>query len=1121
MKIKHLLLLLASAAFVALSCEKNNENKPDEKDTTPVPEISVLTTAFPSIADEGGTLKVTISSNVDWTLSVPESASWLSADPVSGAAGEEITITFTAEANDTPDRRTATVTVSAENKKGSDSEEFTVSQQQKDAILLTEDVLEVSYEGETINITVKANVEVSYTIAEAAQSWIVPVEPSNAPTRAMVDFTYQFEVLANPNHEEREGVITFTSAAGDETVTVKQEALPEPDPELAITPASISDAETDGAVVKLALTSNMPWTVSIPDGVNWLTVSPTQGEAGENIEVAVTIQSNDANDGRATNLTFTCTNAENESKDVVIKVSQKGHNISNKVVINEAADLVKFATDYNKKFYDLVLDSLTVTLSNDISFDAESSAAYDATGGIGNKIGEESNYFHGVFDGAHFTIKGLSANVPLFAFIGTEGTVKNLTIDNSCSFSFTHPNNAEGWFGSVVGYHKGQIDSVYSAADITLAAVENVSYMTTLGGLVGRATTGTVKNSEYSGLISTSNGFTSTGKLIIGGLVGRFSNDGSVTGSCFKGAISNEAQISSTSTSSPYTIIGGVVGHLGGGASIVSCSTTAAHAAVAGSYSGSSGIIVHKSAVAYYSAVGGIVGEVDSAAVSSCTNGATIMNTVFRQQDSDNTKARYLKTGGIAGKNNAKGKITGCINNAAVSHRSNPRLQSLGGIVGFNLAGGTVNDCTNNGEVAHMTTGIDGGAKLYGGRLVKVGGVIGENSSSNVTNVHNTATLTVSRTEAKAANAVDVNIGGVIGANDAEIDGGAGKTITNTGKVYYNTNMSAAPIDYCLGGIVGLSSASVKNAVNSGYVLFNWSANAATKVYLGGIVGFMNGNGTISGCNNVKGSAANSGEVSLYLNVQAAHKNDYAGGILGYSEADVTISDCNNSGYVHGAPNKSHDMTDSNLSLGGIAGGLFGKSTVSGCTNTGVTNLNALNNTDDDYTKIFADGGIVGVAKGTDTKHITITGCNWTYATDVGSRRGTCGGVAAYAEYTDVSDCDVTVDFNMYNHVTGGICGWAVNSTFTNCKFKGKKIASTQGYVSGGVVGKLDAGSVINGCYNYCKDITATKAPTVIGEIAATSVDGTTIKNSHYTGTIAICSDSNFTDDGSNAADLE
>ena len=795
------------------------------------------------------------------------------------------------------------------------------------------------------------------------------------------------------------------------------------------------------------------------------------------------------------------------------------------IQITSAQELVDFATAYNNREYDALGVSLVATLANDITFDATTSAAFNTTGGIGTKDGvgtyTEDNYFEGTFNGNGKTISGLTATVPLFVATGSYGTIKDLTIDNTCSFEFTHSNAIEGMFGSVVGYHKGLLDNVKSATDVSLAAVADVAYMTSLGGLVGRATVGSLKNGcEYSGLISTPSGFTGTKKLMIGGLVGRFSNAGSVDGCYFKGAISNEAQITSTDKANPYLIIGGIAGHVTSTASISSSSTTADHAVVDGAYTGTSGIIVNKTTVAYYSVVGGIVGELNSGNVSSCTNASTILITIIRADDnSTDAQARYVKTGGIVGLNGENGTVNGCTNNAEILHYSNTRLQSAGGIVGYNAGKVEGDQTVNNGNITFNTTGVD---PIYGARIPYLGGIIGENTSTNVSNVQNNGNLKLARTE-MGNTGFRIILGGVIGANSADIDGGSARNIVNTGKVEFNTNINKQTNDdgYSLGGVVGASSASVQNVKNAGYVLFTWSntSRVASKVYLGGVVGFMSGTSTVSGCLN-EGGASNAGEVYLNFSNGALHTGICVGGVIGgnKAESNITVTNCDNSGYVH---TSNYTSTDKTLYVGGIVGSLVGKSSISSCNNTGRVFLNASNNTDDDVAKIFAEGGIVGFVQGTATDHITVSSCDWTYTTQaVGARRGTCGGVAGYAEYTDISDSDVQVDYNMYNHVTGGIVGWAVNSTVTNCKFKGTKIAASQGYYSAGVVAKLTAGSVIDGCYNYCGDITATKAPTVVGEIAAVSEAGTTIKNCHHTGTISVCSDTNFTDGGGNAADL-
>lgn len=855
------------------------------------------------------------------------------------------------------------------------------------------------------------------------------------------------------------------------------------------------------------------------------------------------------------------------------------------IEISSDEELVAFAQDYNNNEYEALGSQLMVTVTSDITFDAESSADFNATGGIGIA----DNYFNGVFNGNDKTISSLDATVPLFAYTGGGGTVKDLTVDNTCSFTYTHPATSEGNFGAIAGYHKGTLDNVKVAADISLAAVENVAQMTSVGGLVGRATTGKIQNdSEYSGLISTPSGFTtaSDNKLIIGGLVGRFTNAGSVTDSYFKGAISNEAQVpTSANKSDPYLIIGGIVGYIGGGGSVTSCETTDDHADVggAGVYSSELGSIVNKTTISNHSAVGGIVGENYQGTVSDCTNGAIVFCTIFRASQ---TGARYMKTGGIAGRNDANGTITGCTNNGKVSHRSNPRLQAIGGIAGNNA--GTISGCTNNAVVANYTSG----QSVKAGRQVQLGGIVGENTSSNVSNVHNTGNLEISRVE--DGNEIDVCLGGVIGKSSAAINGVSPANITNSGTVLwntYNTTQLAAANAYNLGGVVGYSSQSVQNVKNTGLVQFNWAGTAdmaaqarlggivgqvtqavqnventgkvyvnwtgisatsdiqmggvagragadirnatnsgyiqfnhtvnklASDISVGGIAGYISGNGTLKDCLNQTTAAANSGEVYFNIDISGgggAHQNDCVGGILGSSTSNVTLDNCDNRGYVH--TGRYGSANDNNACyLGGVVGYLGGASSIAHCDNTGRTYIDMGNNTDNDLTMILTDGGIAGVVKGTSSNRISISDCTWNYsAGNVGSRRGTCGGIAAYAEYADIDDCDVNVTYNYYNHVIGGIVGWAVQTNISGCRFMGSKITATQGFITGGIVAKLTSGSVVDGCVNYCYDITTPKATTVRGEIAGISESGTTIQNCHHTGTISICSDSNYTDGGGN-----
>ena len=643
------------------------------------------------------------------------------------------------------------------------------------------------------------------------------------------------------------------------------------------------------------------------------------------------------------------------------------------VEIANAGDLVDFAENYVSEYYDLG-SSLVVNVTSDISFDAASSAAFNATGGIGDQAG--SLYFNGSFNGNNHTISGLTATAPLFEAIGGGGTVKNLTLDNSCSFTFTHANDSEGMFGSVAGYHKGTIDHVAVAADIALDAVADVTYMTSLGGLVGRATTGTTENSEYSGLISTPAGFTGTGKLIIGGLVGRFSNNGGVSDSYFKGAITNAAQITSTDENNPYLIIGGVAGLVDGGASVTSCSTTADHADEASAYSDFSGKIVNKTSVAYHSALGGIVGELNNGTVSSCENAATIALTIYRNDDN----CRFMKTGGIVGKNNADGSITGCTNNGSVQHRSNPKYQLLGGIAGYNE--GTISDCTNNAVVNQMTSG----QSVKAGRYVYLGGIIGENKADNkVSNVHNTANVEISSMEDNA-NSKEY-IGGVIGFNKGIVVGGDTKDVTNSGQVYHSPAFTNQFAGYYVGGIAGLTTAAVKNAKNTGRPYFRWNStsNGVSNVHIGGIAGKAEGAaGTIENCENtVDPGISNSAQVYLYLPGNASYSNNFVGGIVGLSEATNPVKDCTNGGEVRTAAGASTTPV-TGIMMGGIIGKMTGSGEVNNADNSGRVRINFAV-AEEGHSGNYL-GGIAGYI--TNASTVTVTGCDNSGQVDISCGAG-------------------------------------------------------------------------------------------------------------------------------------
>lgn len=115
--------------------------------------------------------------------------------------------------NDTYDARIATVSF----KVGEKSYVLTVMQAQKDAIVLTENALQVSAAGEEIPFVIQANVTVE---AVVDVDWIT-VTPS---TKGLEDKPFTVKVAANEATAPREGTITFSSGELQQVVTVTQAA---------------------------------------------------------------------------------------------------------------------------------------------------------------------------------------------------------------------------------------------------------------------------------------------------------------------------------------------------------------------------------------------------------------------------------------------------------------------------------------------------------------------------------------------------------------------------------------------------------------------------------------------------------------------------------------------------------------------------------------------------------------------------------------------------------------------------------------------------------------------------------------------------------------------------------
>jgi hypothetical protein len=362
-----------------------------------------------------------------------------------------------------------------------------------------------------------------------------------------------------------------------------------------------------------------------------------------------------------------------------------------------------------------------------------------------NPIGNYSNNFTGVFDGNDYVICYARVDMPsgdyvgLFGYLGTNGQIKNLGVENTLVFG-------RNYVGGLVGYNSGTISNCYYTGDVS-----GNSYV---GGLVG-LNYRTISNCYSTGPVN--------GSSYIGGLVGW--NGSSTISNCY----------STASVSGTGDYVGGLVGNNYYYGHISDCYSTGSVSGTGGvgglvgrNYGGTITNCYSSGSVSGNYSVGGLVGE-NSGAISNCYSTGSVNGTGY-----------YV--GGLVGLND-NGSISNCYSTGSVTG------SRVGGLVGENY--GTISNCYSNGSVTG--TGFVGGlvgenystiSNCYSTGSVTgtgsyVGGLVGWNGDGAISNCNSTGSVTGGS-----------NVGGLVGTNDYG-------TITNC----YSTGTVSGTSS--VGGLVG------------------------------------------------------------------------------------------------------------------------------------------------------------------------------------------------------------------------------------------------------------------------------------------------------------------------------
>ena len=792
------------------------------------------------------------------------------------------------------------------------------------------------------------------------------------------------------------------------------------------------------------------------------------------------------------------------------------------VEISNASQLVAFSQDYKNGVYDSLDDALVVSLTGDIVFDAATSAAFNATGGIGDPgTGEDTHYFHGVFNGNNHSISNFNATVPLFAYTGSTGQIINVNLDNTCSLTIPAA-ASDVYHGAIVGRHKGSMSGCSSAASMNIQNIESINTASQFYGLlVGRVFGGSVSECSASGdIVCAQTGVSLSNKenaAYMGGIAAYMDGTGSsISSSDFTGNItisdgSSDYSGIVSSVNSLYFYVGGIVGYASGTGSIAYCNDSAP--------SGTPGSIDVRGTFA--PGVGGVAGWVESTscAVNHCNNymslsfkssGARAATTPCRVggiagrskgdvSSCDNNGAisticnsTSIYLGGIAGdganfyhcNNNAGGTITRTNQLAATSTQTN-RYHYLGGIVGGNVAAAEIEDCHNYAKILNNTPGVATNA------MIDMGGIIGYAGASDATDVipvivsscSNEGEVVLDNDVTTAVAFARTSLGGVVGYLDTKGAGTQVVSSSNAGKIWCNNNASGSYSPMCIGGMIGKTAAvsSIENCSNSGAILCsNVGASAKTTVDLGGIVGWASATISITGTQpaGTQQYTQNSGTIDVSDGGSTTFARTSMGGIIGFGNgANSTLSYCKNSAQIHCA--YAAGGNDRRSYIGGVVGvmagltynsdgtpksfGALSGTEIGYCNNTGAVWTQNYNNSTGNKAGAFA-GGIVGaIAGNTGDNNASIHDC----ASSTGNLtnyRGCVGGIAAYAAYTALSKNTASQKITGNNNAlaAAGIVGMAANSTsISDCTFTGS-VGAVKNVA--GICYSLDGTSSISGC---------------------------------------------------------
>lgn len=167
------------------------------------------------VSAESGTISFELQTNVEFKVSEPN-VDWLRA--VTTRSLTTHTLHYEYDANTSYDSRKAQIIIT--DTKNNKSETITITQAQKDAIVLAKSEYEFAGDGGNLDFEIQTNVDITVTISDNAKDWIQQVE-----TRALETKSLYFNIATYEAETDREGSITISGGNATQSIIVKQTGM--------------------------------------------------------------------------------------------------------------------------------------------------------------------------------------------------------------------------------------------------------------------------------------------------------------------------------------------------------------------------------------------------------------------------------------------------------------------------------------------------------------------------------------------------------------------------------------------------------------------------------------------------------------------------------------------------------------------------------------------------------------------------------------------------------------------------------------------------------------------------------------------------------------------------------